>query len=571
MAETFLHGIDTVEIDDGIRPIRTVRSSIIGLIGTAPDADASVFPLNEPVAIVGNPRIAAKLGVEGTLKDAIDRIFDQAGATVVVVRVEEGLTLGETRANIAGSSITGTGAWAFLQSRAKTGLVPKVLIAPGFTDYRVTDGVTDVVMGSQGSGYTAAPVVTFNPAPGAGVTATGTATLTGDAVTSVTITEDGAGYLTAPTVTFSAPPAGAGNRPAQGVAILGTGALADNVIAVVVTDGGQGYVAPPTVTFSAPPPPEPKIRPTFTALLGTGVDAGKVVDIRVDNPGEGVAPGSTITIAAPASGTQATATLTLGSARNPIVSEMMGIADRLRAIIVADGPSTTDAAAITYRGDFGSKRVYIVDPKVLVYDGDTNSHVAYPASPCVAGIISRMDNSKGFWWSPSNQEIYGITGMSRPVDFNISDPNTQANYLNENEVATIIRHEGFRLWGNRTTSSDPNWAFLSVRRTADMVYESLEEAFLWAVDRPFSQNNVVEIAESVNAYLRHLESVGAILGGKAWIDPTINTKDQMLQGILSVDFDIEPPAPIEHLRFRAHREPEYYTELVADVLRELSI
>jgi uncharacterized protein len=571
MAELFLHGIDTVEIDDGIRPIRTVRSSIIGLIGTAPDADVSVFPYNEPVAIVGNPRIAAKLGDAGTLKDAVDRIFDQAGATVVVVRVQEGQTVGETRANIAGSSVTGTGAWAFLQSRAKTGLVPKVLIAPGFTDYRVTDGVTDVTVSGEGSGYTEAPVITFNPAPGSEVTAVGTSTLTTGAVTSVTVSNQGLGYLSAPTVTFSAAPGG--GRTATGVAVLGTGPTnATKVVGVVITDGGAGYVSPPTVTFSAPPPPQPKIKPSFKAIMGTGVNLGKVVEVYIENPGEAVAPGSTITIAAPGgAGQTATATLSLGSARNPIVSEMLGIADRLRAVIIADGPSTTDAAAITYRNDYGSKRVYVVDPKVLVYDGETNSHVAYPTSPCVAGIISRMDNSKGFWWSPSNQEIYGITGMARPVDFNISDPNTQANYLNSEEVATIIRHEGFRLWGNRTTSSDPNWAFLSVRRTADMVYESLEEAFLWAVDRPFSQNNIVEIAESVNAYLRHLRAVGAILGGRAWIDPTINTKDQMLQGILAVDFDIEPPAPIEHLRFRAHRNPDYYTELIADVIRELAI
>jgi phage tail sheath protein FI len=570
MAEIFLHGIDTVEIDDGIRPIRTVRSSIIGLIGTAPDADASVFPLNEPVAIVGNPRIAALLGDEGTLKDSVDRIFDQAGATVVVVRVEEGLTIGETRANIAGSSVMGTGAWAFLQSRAKTGLVPKVLIAPGFTDYRVTDGVTDVTVTNDGTGYTEAPVVTFNPAPGSEVTATATCVLNTNAVGAITITEQGSGYLEAPTVTFSAAPGG--GRTATGTAILGTGPTnTGKVVGIVVTDAGTGYVSPPTITISAPPPPQPKIKPAFTAILGTGINLGKVVEVRIDNPGEGVAPGSTISIAAPTSGVTALATLSLGSARNPIVSEMMGIADRLRAIIIADAPSTTDAAAITYRGDYGSKRVYVVDPKILVYDGLTNSHVAYPTSPCVAGIISRMDNTKGFWWSPSNQEIYGITGMARPVDFNISDPNTQANYLNENEVATVIRHEGFRLWGNRTTSSDPNWAFLSVRRTADMVYESLEEAFLWAVDRPFSMNNIVEIAESVNAYLRHLRAVGAILNGKAWIDPTINTKDQMLQGILAVDFDIEPPAPIEHLRFRAHRNPDYYEELIADVIRELAV
>lgn len=571
MAELFLHGIDTIEIDDGIRPIRTVRSAIIGLIGTAPDADASIFPLNEPVAIVGNPRIAASLGDDGTLKDSIDRIFDQAGATVVVIRVEEGETIGETRANIAGNAVDGDGMWGFLQSRAKTGLVPKIIVAPGFTDYRVTDGVTDVTVDVAGSGYTTAPVITFNPAPGNEVTATGTSTLTDDEVSAADVTEDGAGYLVAPTVTFEAAPVGDGNRTAVGVAILGSGSSADKVIAVVVTDGGSGYLAAPDVTFSDPPPPEPLISPSFTALMGTGLNIGTIVEVRIDNPGEGVAPGSTITIAAPTSGVQATATLALGSARNPIVSEALGIIERMRAVIIADGPSTTDAAAIIYRGDYGSKRVYVVDPKVLVYDGLTNSHVAFPASPCVAGIISRMDNSKGFWWSPSNQEIFGITGMSRPVDFNISDVNSQANYLNENEVATIIRHEGYRLWGNRTTSSDPNWAFLSVRRTADMVYESLEEAFLWAVDRPFSQNNIVEIAESVNAYLRHLRAVGAILNGHAWIDPTVNTKDQMLQGILSVDFDIEPPAPIEHLRFRAHRNPDYYEELIADVIRELAI
>lgn len=571
MAEQFLHGIEVIEIDDGIRPIRTVKSSVIGLVGTAPDADDTVFPYNEPVAIVGNPRIAAKLGDAGTLKDSIDRIFDQAGATVVVVRVPQGGTIGETRGNIVGSSISGNGVWALLTARSKLGLTPRVLIVPGFTDYRVSDGVTDVVMSEEGSGYTTEPTITFVPAAGDEVTATGTSALTGSSVTSVTITEDGSGYVSAPTVLFSAPPAGEGNRTATAIAVLGTGDFKDKVIAVVVTDGGSGYLTPPTMTFSAPPPPTPRIMPAFTPIMGTGINSGKIVEVRIDNPGEGVNPGSTITFSAPASGVTATATLEFGSARNPIVSEMLGIADRMRAIIIADAPSTTDAAAIQYRNDFGSKRLYVVDPKVLVYDGFTNSHVAFPVSPCAAGLIARMDRDRGFWWSPSNQEIYGITGVARPIDFNISDPNTQANYLNENEVATVIRHEGYRLWGNRTTSSDPNWAFLSVRRTADMIYESMEEAFLWAVDRPFSQNNIVEIAESVNSYLRHLRAVGAILGGKAWIDPTVNTRDQMLQGILSVDFDIEPPAPMERLKFRAHRNGAYYEELIADVIRELAI
>jgi len=268
-------------------------------------------------------------------------------------------------------------------------------------------------------------------------------------------------------------------------------------------------------------------------------------------------------------GVQAVATATVMDAANPIVSELQGIADRLRAVIIADGPNTTDVDAVTYREDWGSKRIYVVDPNVLAWDPELDSNVPYPTSPRVAGIINRMDKEKGFWWSPSNQIIYGITGMSRPIDFNISDMDSVANYLNRNEVATIIRYDGFRLWGNRVTTPDPLWAFLSVRRTADAVYDSIERAFLWAIDRPFSAQLLVDIADSVNAFLRHLIAVGAIIGGKSWLDPTLNTPDQLQQGKLYVDFDIEPPAPLEHLIFRAHRNGAYYEELVADAIRTI--
>ncbi|EJS1626716.1 phage tail protein, partial [Vibrio cholerae] len=32
----FLHGAEVIEIDDGSRPIQTVKSAVIGLVGTAP-------------------------------------------------------------------------------------------------------------------------------------------------------------------------------------------------------------------------------------------------------------------------------------------------------------------------------------------------------------------------------------------------------------------------------------------------------------------------------------------------------------------------------------------------------
>ncbi|WP_235869865.1 phage tail sheath subtilisin-like domain-containing protein [Veronia nyctiphanis] len=105
-----------------------------------------------------------------------------------------------------------------------------------------------------------------------------------------------------------------------------------------------------------------------------------------------------------------------------VVADMMGIADRLRAVIIADGPSTQDADAIAYRQNFGSGRVYVVDPKAKVFDTVSAKESVEPMSARVAGLIARSDNDRGFWWSPSNLEIYGITGTERPIDFTSGIP-----------------------------------------------------------------------------------------------------------------------------------------------------
>ena len=188
--------------------------------------------------------------------------------------------------------------------------------------------------------------------------------------------------------------------------------------------------------------------------------------------------------------------------------------------------------------------------------------MAQPASARVAGIIARSDNERGFWWSPSNQKIYGISGSSRAIDFTLGDSNARANLLNESEVSTIIHQDGYRLWGNRTCSSDPKWAFLSVRRTADMIHESLQRAHLWAVDQNISRNYVSSVVESVNAYMRHLKEIGAILGGECWADPELNTPENLAAGKVYFDFDFTPPAPAEQITFRSHLVDNYFEEVV---------
>lgn len=79
-------------------------------------------------------------------------------------------------------------------------------LVPAAWDYS-KDEVGSVTITNGGSGYTAAPTVTFS-APTTGTTATGTATIQNGAVVAVTITNPGSGYTSAFTVTFSAPTSG---------------------------------------------------------------------------------------------------------------------------------------------------------------------------------------------------------------------------------------------------------------------------------------------------------------------------------------------------------------------------
>lgn len=252
---------------------------------------------------------------------------------------------------------------------------------------------------------------------------------------------------------------------------------------------------------------------------------------------------------------------------NPVVVALKAVANQLRAIVVDDGPNDTDAAALAKVALEANERTYFHDPFYRVLDR-TGVITARPASAWIAGAIARSDQERGFWWSPSNFEVLGIVGIGRPIEFGLSDPSSNANLLNEAGVATTVNlGGGFRLWGNRTKAADPLWQFLSVRRTADMVYDAIEASFLWAMDRPFSAQLLVDIEGSVDAYLRELKARGAILGGRSWLDPELNTEASFKAGRLYVNFDLEPPAPLERLTFQAQRNGGYYTDLIASAVQ----
>jgi phage tail sheath protein FI len=134
-------GISITRIDNEPRPAVYSDMSVVGLIGTAPEADPAVFPLDTPVFLYSDD--AAKrtaLGTQGTISDALNLINAQldefqVAAKVVVVRVDEGLTADATIASIVGDGIS-TGLEAFVQAGPLLGVIPRLICAPGFTSQR---------------------------------------------------------------------------------------------------------------------------------------------------------------------------------------------------------------------------------------------------------------------------------------------------------------------------------------------------------------------------------------------------------------------------------------------------
>ncbi|WP_425281499.1 phage tail sheath family protein [Pseudoalteromonas xiamenensis] len=156
----------------------------------------------------------------------------------------------------------------------------------------------------------------------------------------------------------------------------------------------------------------------------------------------------------------------------------------------------------------------------------------------------------------------GIVATERAIDFQLGDVNARANLLNEKEVATIIRQNGFKLWGNRTCSDDPKWAFLSVVRTADMINDSLLRAHMWAVDRNITKTYIEDVTQSVQSYLDSLKAQGAILGGQIWADADLNTPASIQAGKVYFSFDFTPPTPAEHITFKSILTNNYLEEIV---------
>lgn len=250
------------------------------------------------------------------------------------------------------------------------------------------------------------------------------------------------------------------------------------------------------------------------------------------------------------------------SATQAVATAMDALAAKLRAIAIVDGPNTTDEAVLAYAQEFGSKRIYLVDPGVQYWDTVTSATIDAPGSAWVAGLFAWTDATYGYWASPSNKEFVGITGTTRPIEFLDGDETCRANLLNNANVSTIIRDGGYRLWGNRTLSSDPKWSFVTRVRTCDILMDAIQAGHKWAVDRSITKTYVKDVTEGLQAFMRDQKNAGAIINFEVYPDTEMNTASQLEQGKVywRIRFTDVPPA--ENPNFLIEVTNEWLTEVL---------
>jgi len=236
-----------------------------------------------------------------------------------------------------------------------------------------------------------------------------------------------------------------------------------------------------------------------------------------------------------------------------VEGDLIVVANRLLAQALLDGPNTTDALAIAgAAGATASNRAAYHDPAFI----DAND-VVIGSSVLFAAVASTLN----FWEAVSNKPILGVESLSRSIGFTMGDATSQAQALNDAKVNTIVRKNGWRLWGGLSLASDTQFKFLPVGRTDDVIAESIQEAFLWAVDAGITKTFVSDVVESVNGFLRDLKGRGAIIDGSAWANDELNTLTSLALGNLYLDYDFTPIYPAHSITFRRHITNEYLTQI----------
>lgn len=241
-----------------------------------------------------------------------------------------------------------------------------------------------------------------------------------------------------------------------------------------------------------------------------------------------------------------------------VTTAFLVVAAKLRGMVYARAIGADVAAVVTYAGGFAARELMLIWPNFSgLFAGDAVARAV--------GLRARIDEDLGWHKTISNVPVAGALGISQDVYFDIEDATTDAGLLNTGKVTTLVRSDGLRFWGNRTTSAEPLFAFESAVRTSQALQDEIAQGLRWAIDKPITGALIKDILETVNARFRALIAQGRLIGGRCWFDPALNSQVDLAAGKVTLDYDFTPTAPLEGLTLNQRITDRYYGDLAAQL------
>jgi uncharacterized protein len=240
-----------------------------------------------------------------------------------------------------------------------------------------------------------------------------------------------------------------------------------------------------------------------------------------------------------------------------VIRALIGHAERMRyRIAVLDALRDQLPGEVrALRGTIDSTRAALYYPWVVVDDplavGEPRE-LRLPPSGFVCGIYARNDTERGVHKAPANEVVRQALGF----EFLINQRQQEA--LNPEGVNCLRFFEGrgFRVWGARTASSDPEWKYVNVRRYFIFLERSIEKGTQWAVFEPNGPQLWANIQRTVEDFLYN-EFVSNRLAGRkpteayfVRCDETTMTQNDRDNGRLICLVGVAPLYPAEFVIFR---------------------
>lgn len=246
---------------------------------------------------------------------------------------------------------------------------------------------------------------------------------------------------------------------------------------------------------------------------------------------------------------------------------MIATAEKMSAEAYIDAPiGTSLSKALQGRGSAGtinfqgaSRAANLFFPHVQ--NGTSLESLATHA----AALRMLVDVQQGFWWSTSNHELRGVTGVEIALTSRADDLQSETNQLNAVGITTVFNSfgSGYRLWGNRNASwpaSSHISNFAVAWRTGNFIDEAIRRAECKYIDRPIDKPLLDTFLEDIRVYLAGSQ---AIVGFSVDLDHDYDLADAFSKGQVPLVYDYTPKLPAERITNTSVMTRKYLANLIS--------